>query len=207
MIFMRYSYKLAQTIRKIKKTVEILRKFHWKYKNLIFLTISIVVSYLLVTSGLLLNFITKFSSVGYFSSFVAGLFFSYGLTTPIATASLYLLGKILNPFFVAFVGAFGAVSSDYLIFWFVKDRLLEEIKLASEELGVKLPNLRKTLLKSRNVIRIAPFIAGIIVASPLPDEFAAVLFAAVKYELKKFILYSYLFNFFGILIIALLGRG
>jgi hypothetical protein len=145
--------------------------------------------------------------------------FTYAITSVPATAALYNLGGMLNPFLIATIGAFGSVLSDYLIFRFVRDRLMDEIKLLSEEID-KITTPVSDIILSKNVrVRIwrkisrskiwhtlIPIIAGFIIASPLPDEIGAALFGAVKYNPRKFILFSYFLNFIGILTITSLAR-
>lgn len=54
--------------------------------------------------------------------------------------------------------------------------------------------------------KISPLIAGFIIASPIPDEFAAVLFGIEKYKLRDFLILTFVSKFIGILFIVGLGR-
>lgn len=214
----KYSFETRQRERKVESVIKQLKKFHWKYRNLIFLIMSIAIAYFLFKSQYLIDAISELKHFGYIGALIAGMLFTYGLTTAPATAILYMLGKNLNPFLIAILGAGGAVVSDYLIFKFVKDKLMEEIKTLSEEISNRsrpFSNLIlseqfrvmiwKKISRSRVWKKIIPIIAGFIIASPLPDELGAALFGASKYEPKKFILYSYLLNFAGILGISYLA--
>jgi glucose-6-phosphate-specific signal transduction histidine kinase len=130
---------------------------------------------------------------GYAGAFVLGLFFPYAFTVAPATVSLYMLGEILNPLLIAFIGAIGATISNYLIFRFVRDELLGEMKTISKELHIK---VSARVRKSKILKIIIPIIAGLIVASPLPDEIGIALFGAIKYEPRRFVLCSYILSFF-----------
>jgi hypothetical protein len=66
---------------------------------------------------------------------------------------------------------------------------------------LKIPKIRYNFLK-----KISPLIAGFIIASPLPDELAAVLLGSENYDYKKFLILAFVFNFLGILFIVGLGR-
>ena len=123
-----------------------------------------------------------------------------------AIAAFYVLGNTHNPFLMAFVGASGALLSDYLIFKFVRDRLLVELKDLSHEFSEVIPRLQLHIKRSTYFKWIIPTIAGLIIASPLPDEIAAALFAVVKYDLKKFIIFSFVSKFLGIILIAYVAR-
>ncbi len=199
---LKYDYKKSTLNTKFNKTVKKVQKFEWKYRNLILLAASITLSYFILRAKFVTAVISGLGTIGYLGSFIGGLFFSYGITTPPAVVALFLLSEKLNPFIVAATGAAGALISDYIIFRFVRDRLLEELKTASEELKLRIPHLQLRVKRSKLFKWIIPTVAGLIIASPLPDELAAALFAVVKYDPKKFALFSYISNFFGILAIA-----
>jgi len=63
----------------------------------------------------------------------------------------------------------------------------------------------KSVSRSKVWKALIPVIAGLIIASPLPDEIGVALFGASKFEPKKFVFISYFLNFLGILIITSLG--
>ncbi len=199
---MKYDYRKSIINNKLSRTVKKVEKFDWKYKNLGFLVVSFTVSYLILKSEFAVMVVGGLGSVGYLGSFISGLFFTYGLTTPPATAALFLLSKTLNPFLVALIGASGALVSDFLIFKFVKDRLLGELSDLSQELKINMHPIHQRIKNSTYLKWIIPTMAGLIIASPLPDELAVALFAVVKYDPKKFGMFSYISNFLGILVIA-----
>ena len=204
--------------KQLEKTVLKIEKFEWKHKNLILLFISIVVAYFILRYKPIISLIHGLSYFGYLASFVLGMLFTYALTTIPATAVLYNLGENFNPFLIAFIGAFGSVLSDYLIFRFVRDRLMVEINLLSKEINnlteplsnlVSTKRMRiiiwKKISSSRIWKTLVPVIAGFIIASPLPDEIGVAIFGAAKYEPRKFLVISYVLNFIGIFVIASVG--
>ena len=212
----RYPQNVCKITEKTPKKVE---KFQWKYRNIILLAISFVLAYHVLKNVHIVSFIESLGTFGYPASFIAGLFFTYGLTTVPATAAIYNLGQNLNPFLIAFIGAFGSVISDYLIFKFVRDKLSHEIIALSKainrlrkpisslilEEGLLVGSWRK-ISRSKILQTLLPIIAGFIIASPLPDELGVALFGAIKFNPKKFIFIAYLFNFVGILAIGLSSR-
>ena len=195
------------------------RKFEWKHHNLILLAVSVAVAYYILRFKPVLSFIHGLSYLGYLAAFILGLMFTYAFTVAPAAAVLYTLGNQLNPFFIALIGAFGAVISDYIIFRFVRDKLIGEIKLLSKEVNhLTKPVsdlvfteeitvvLWKKITRSRIWKHLIPILAGLIIASPLPDELGVAIFGAAKYEPKRFLLLSYCLNFAGILAITYLGK-
>jgi len=214
----KYSYNRSKINRKITKTVNKIQKFHWKYRNLILLLISFVVAYFILSYKPISSFVQGFAHLGYLAAFILGMLFTYALTAVPATAALYNLGGTINPFLIALIGALGSVLSDYLIFRFVKDRLMDEIKLFVEEVNnlskpisdLVFPERMRVLAwkkisKSRIWKYLIPVMAGFIIASPLPDELGVAIFGATKYEPKKFLIFSYCANFIGIFAIASLA--
>src|SRR3989338_2659919 len=185
----------------IKRGIIKTEKLVWNYKNLILLIISIIIAIFILKSEFTKTFILSLGRLEYLGVFISGLFFSYGLTTAPSISMLYLLSRNLHPVDVAAFGAIGAFLSDYLIFKFVKHSLSDEIKKLSNKIRFH-PHLNKTYIKILK--KLAPLIAGITIASPLPDELAASILGSINVSDKKFILISLGSNFIGILIIALL---
>lgn len=215
----KYSYHRNRMNKKLEKTIIKIEKFEWKHHNIILLIVSFLIAYYILKSGYFYVFISKLGDLGYAGSFIGGIFFAYGLTAAPAAVALYVLGKTLNPFFIALVAASGAVISDYLIFRFVRDKLMKEIKLLSEEISqltrpvsslVFTKEIRviiwRRIARSRIWKTLIPIIAGFIIASPLSDELGAALFGAVKFEPRKFIIYAYCLHFVGILALTSLAK-
>lgn len=216
-----YSYMKSELNRKFKNHVEKLKK--WKYKNLLALIASIFLAYFIFRSEIGFWIEENLGYFGYFSAFLAGMFFTFSLTTAPATALIFSLGREFNPFLVALIGGLGSVLSDYIIFKFVKDRLMDEIKLLHEEVDnfLKSRKFSTKLIPKDLRLRVwlwqktshsklkwfIPIIAGFIIASPLPDEIGVALLGAARFDTKKFFPFSYLFNFLGILAIAGFGKG
>lgn len=203
---MKYDYRNSLFNSKVNKSIKKVEKFEWKHKNLILLGVGIVLSYLAYRAGITTSILGNLGSFGYVGAVISGFFFSHGITTVPAIAAFYVLGKTLNPFLMAFAGAIGALLSDYLIFKFVRDRLLEEIRDLSHGLSEVIPRMQFRIKRSTYFKWIIPTVAGFIIASPLPDEMAAALFAVAKYDLKKFVIFSFVSKFIGLLAIAYAAR-
>jgi len=211
-----YPEKIYKTTR---KTIKRIKKYQWKYRNLILLALSFVFAYYMLKTSQIVSLIENLGNLGYPASFAAGMLFSYGITTAPATVALFTLGKTINPFLIAALGAVGTVISDYIIFRIVRDRLLGEIKLLSKEVRTLTKpvshlffweDLRvriwHAISRSKAWNLIVPVIGGLIIASPLPDEIGVAIFGAIKFEPKKFMIVAYLFNFIGILAVAYSAR-
>ncbi|MFQ5762080.1 MAG: hypothetical protein ACE5PO_03505 [Candidatus Bathyarchaeia archaeon] len=85
-------------------------------------------------------------------------------------------------------------------------RNLEKLEINAAN-AFRLNNLRShpMHLNPKLKHRLAPLAAGLLLASPIPDEVAASLFGVIHYSTQKFLLYSYFIKFGGILLIAYAG--
>ncbi len=184
----------------IEKEIIKTEKLVWNYKNLFLFLLSIVLAVFILKSDFIKDYIYQLGKLEYLGALISGLFFTYGLTTAPSISVLYLISRDLNPIGVALFGALGALISDYLIFRFVKYSLSKEIKRLADKIKFH-PHLKKSYIKILK--KIAPLIAGIIIASPLPDELAASILGSIKVDDREFVLISIVSNFIGILVIAL----
>ncbi|MBI2674999.1 MAG: hypothetical protein HYX24_00960 [Candidatus Aenigmarchaeota archaeon] len=179
-----------------------LKRYEWRYHNILLLLASAAVAYYLFQADFVQRFIDGLGGLGYVGTFFVGAMFAYGFSTPVAIALLLLLGHSLNPLLIAAIGASGAMISDYLIFRFVRDKLSRDIMFLIKDLGLRLDGHRIRRWKP-----FIPLIAGFIIASPLPDELASALLGGIHFNPRKFLLYSYVFNFIGILLISSVGMA
>jgi len=175
-------------------------KYEWRRYNIFLFILVLLLTIEAILTGSLEKFLFNLGKYGYFGAILAGFFYTYGVTTAFSVATFFILAKILNPWILAFLGALGSILSEYIIYDFVRIEAEKVIKYHKFK-GLKLPKI-----KSKFLYKISPLIAGFIIASPLPDELAAVLLGAEKYNGKKFIILAFIFNFIGILFIVGLGR-
>lgn len=202
---MKYSFKWSKNKTRIEKRLKTVKKFQWRYRNLILLAFSIIFAGHIITSESVSAILLELGSLGYFSSFVIGFLFSYGLTTIPAAATLYLLGRNLNALAISVIATTGAVISDYFIFNFIRKGLLKDMRHISERLNIDV-SMRREVMRHKDLMKMVPVMAGLIAASPIPKEFATVLFATVNFERKRFLQYSIVLNFVIILLITSVGK-
>ncbi len=175
-----------------------------KYPKFLLLITTFLIAYLLFYEKTYSPFHDFLISLGYIGTFLAGIFFVYGFTAAPATAILLILAKEQNIFLAGFIGGFGALVGDLIIFNFVRYSLDDEIKKLSKEkivlyISHKTPNIFKKYL--------VPVIAGFIIASPLPDEIGVSLLAASRtISIKIFSVISYILNTAGIFVILGVGK-
>lgn len=105
----------------------------------------------------------------------------------------------------ALLAACGAVVGDLLIFHFVRDRFSEHLQ---DILSYRHPPHRRAKLFHHRFFRYTTFlIAGLIIASPLPDEIGIGLLGFSRIREVYFVPLSFGFNFLGVLIISALSSS
>ncbi len=176
-----------------------------KYPKIILFVLIVLIAFIFYREAIvyepLHNLLIKLSYLG---AFIAGLFFTYGLTTPLAIAVFLVLGQENNILLTAIIGGFGAFLSDYLIFKFLRKYFSKEIIKLEHEKIVRYfeKNLPRTVKKY-----LVPIIAGFIIASPLPDELGVALLAtSMHVTTRTLFVFSLIFNTIGILIILEIGK-
>ncbi len=178
-----------------------IKRYGIKYENLALLLISLTAALVILTPTYfraLESFILSFGEYGYLGAAVVGFFFAYGITTPIAMVGLAAFGSVMDPLFVALIGGTAAAISDFIIYFFARR------KLSSAEKKIEKKFLSKKY--SRVWHAFAPIIAGLIIASPLPDELAAGILGALRFDKKRFLIFVWVAEVIGIFIIASVGK-
>jgi hypothetical protein len=177
---------------------------NWQYKNTTFLILSLIAFVYFLDKDFVQISIKSVGSLGYIGSFISGLFFVSVFTIAPASAILFEISKILNPYLVALFAGIGAVLGDYIILRILKDRVFEEL----------LPLFRKAKGSFLSIIFSSPFFAwllpifgAIVIASPLPDEIGISLMGLSKIKNWQFILVTFLLNSVGIFIVISLANS
>lgn len=201
--FYSWERKVAQMRRqKIVKHGNLIRI---RYGNLALVILGLVAGGWLLYRPELVTSIVRNESLGYIGSFITGFFYTYGVTNPAATVGFYIVGKTLNPFVIALVGAVGAAISNFLVFYFIKNKVLELVDSFTRRFNFSIYLLAHKVHRSLFLRNFVPIVAGLIIASPVPSEIAIGLFAAMKFHLKKFMVYAFVFQFLAIFLISYLG--
>lgn len=185
--------------RKEKEAIRTV-EYEWKHYKIILVILVAVLTIESYLTGYLVLFLESLGNYEYFGGFISGFLYTFGITTPFAIASFLILAEDLNIWILTILGSFGGLLGDCLIYDFAKKEARKTIRI-SKDRKIKLPQIKSDFIK-----KLSPLIAGFIIASPIPDEFAAVLFGAEKYRLRDFLILTFIFKFVGILFIVGLGR-
>ncbi|HBQ50873.1 TPA: hypothetical protein DD690_02730 [Candidatus Daviesbacteria bacterium] len=175
--------------RKIKKLI---------FKTAIFI-FSLSIAWYLIKSGLLHDLIITVLPLKFIAEFLAGMFYTSFLTSPISMAMIVVLAENNNPIILALLAGMGAVVGDLVIIKFFKEKLSKDVSLITRELQLK--KINNFLIKWKLEF-ITPLIGAIIIASPLPDELGLMMLGASNLKYYQIIILTYLLNTAGILLIV-----
>ncbi|MBI2990098.1 MAG: hypothetical protein HYY51_02840 [Candidatus Magasanikbacteria bacterium] len=177
-----------------------------QYKYTIGFILSVCLAFILFLTGVFDLLADSLNGAGYPSAIVAG--FLFPITFTAAAGGLYLmeLGTRLNPIITALLGGFGAMIADLLMFRFINGTILQELKLIAAMLIPKHRRQRMERFTKKRVFLIGvPFLASLLIASPLPDEIGIALFGLVNFKPKYLSLITYLLNTAGIFVLVFAG--
>lgn len=167
------------------------------------LVLSIIAAAWLVGSGLIPELVEHTSNFGLIGSFIEGFFFTSILTTIPAIVALIESARYVSPWELALVGGFGAVCGDFLIFRFVRSRLVEHILKTA--LNPRVVRFGESL-SSGPLWWLGPLGGIIVIASPLPDEIGLVMMGLSRIGLWQFAVLSFVANSGGIFLMALAAQ-
>ncbi|MDD4250944.1 MAG: hypothetical protein PHX27_02010 [Candidatus ainarchaeum sp.] len=177
----------------------------FKYPKLILFSFCILLAIFLFQNDFFSEMILHLGYLEYAGVFISGLLFSFGFTTPFATAVLIML-KPEYVLFSAIIAGVGAVLSDLIIFKFVKFSFEEEfIKLRKERPFLFVKKTVNSKLKPIHVNYLSIVFAGFLLASPLPDEAGIIILTGLsKISTMRLAILSFFFKTIGILFLLLL---
>lgn len=174
-------------------------RFLWETRKLGLLALSVAAGVALVSVPGFESALLGLGALEWVGVLLAGALFSYGLTTVPALSVLFLLARGLPPVEFAVVAAVGGTLSDLVLFNVAREGFREEASFLQKLFHLH-PHLGKGAVRALRAL--SPVVAGIILASPIPDEVAAAVFGSVKYDVWKFALLGFAFKAFAMLALA-----
>lgn len=187
----------------IKKELKLISGFD--YPKLTLLVIAIITAYFIFSNPKVDVFVLSLNNLGYLGVFIAGIFFAFGFTAPLS-AGFFITLNPENILLAGILGGIGAMISDLLIFKFIRFSFMDEFqRLEHTKTMRKLSNLIEKTLGHKIRIYFMYAFAGILIASPLPDEAGVIMLAGLtKIRAKILALISFILNTLGILILLAL---
>ena len=171
----------------------------WHYKNTTLLVLSLALFIYLAKTPTADTVISRIGDLGYFGAFLAGVLFVSTFTVAPAAVVLYYLASSLQPFEIAIIAGLGAMTGDYIIFRFIKDKIFLELQPLFLKFGKP---YFKTVYTSPYFAWILPLSGAFIIASPFPDEVGVSMLGLSKIKRWQFILVTFTLNAVGIFLVV-----
>lgn len=178
-----------------------------KYPKLMLLASSVLIAYFLFRTESVQSFFHGLEEFGYISSFFGGMLFAFGFGAPFGVAILVTIANDVNIILAAILGGLGALTSDYLLFKFIRVTFADEIERFknSKALGL-FRGLLVRRVPPKLTFYISLGIAGMVIASPLPDEFGVALLAGLTtVKETTFAAIAFSLNTLGIFAVMAIG--
>lgn len=176
--------------------LKLYHKIH-KFKNLILTVLSIALVIFLSKDPGFNSFITSIGSLRYIGAIIGGALFVCTFTVSLGAIILFEFAKHTSPLEIGIFAAIGAVFTDFVVFHYVKDNLIGEVKELYTDLS---GHHLRVVVHSKFFSWFLPVIGALIMASPFPDEIGIGLMGISKMNPIKFFILSFILNGIGIMI-------
>ena len=175
-------------------------------KHFLVILTSVAIAIYIQTSFVADVLVSYFSSIFFIpAAFLVGFLFSITFTAAISTSVFILLAETThNPFLIALIGGFGSLAANSIVYKFFKEEIIDDIQFIEKRYARRIAH---KIIHSKTVIGLTPYIAALLLASPLPDELGILMLAGANFKYTRFFLYSFAFHTIGILIIILVGSA
>ena len=151
--------------------------------------------------GILQEFFSSLHQHEYAGAFAAGIFYSYGMTTPFSIAALMLMAGSIDPFALAGLAAAGATLSNAIMLHSFSRNLGNTIHI-TQRISFQVPKADSIWQKLG-----LSGLGGLVLMSPFPDEIATIIFGISRVDIWKLVVLSFIFKFLGVLAIADISVG
>jgi len=200
-----HTKKIHRTLKNAhpKATSKAKKIFSFKYPKLFLLTLSIILSYYIFSNPLISSEISKLNGLSYIGIFIAGLLIAFGFSAPIAVGFL-IVAHPQNIFLASLIGGSGALLSDYAIFKLIRFSFLNEFNSLKKETIKQIKKITHQNIEIKVKHYVIYVFAGILIATPLPDEIGISMLAGLTtIRPKIFAIVSFLLHTFFIFILLL----
>jgi len=181
------------------------RLFRFRYPKLLLFALMVVFAYLFFKNPVVQGFIAQLDGYGLIGVFIAGMLFSFGFSTPFAVG-FFVSYTPHNLLLAAILGGLGGVVADLLIFRTIKITFMDEFNLLKRMKPIRAFNrMLKKDLSTKVRAYLLHIFAGIILASPVPDEVGVSMLAGLSHICEDvFVALCFVFKTAGIAVLLLL---
>ncbi|MEK6888658.1 MAG: hypothetical protein AABW80_00965 [Nanoarchaeota archaeon] len=183
------------------------RLIHWKYPKLTLLALAIILSYFIFRNESIGNLVFSLGSLRFIGVFIAGLLFSFGFTAPFAIG-FFITYPAQNLLLASLIAGLGSTLSTLFLLKWLKLSFKDEIDNLEKTSAFKsVYRLIEHSLPHKIKIYLAYIFFGIVIATPIPNEFATFIIAGI-HRVKMLIigLLTFILSTLGIYVILLLAN-
>lgn len=173
-----------------------------RYPKISLLAAAIISAYILFGNQSVEQYVSGLGVLGYLGVFIAGMMFAFGFTAPFAVGFFIILNP-QNIWLAGVIGGMGALISDLAIFRMIRFSFMDEFKkLENTKLMKSAGRLIERSLGHKIKLYLMYSFAGILIASPLPDEAGVTLLSGLtKISATTLAIISFTLNTLGIILI------
>jgi uncharacterized membrane protein YdjX (TVP38/TMEM64 family) len=178
-----------------------------RYPKMALLAATIFLAYGLFSNDHIQSFFHSLGELGYLSALFGGMLFAFGFGAPFGVGILATIADNVNIIVGSIVGGVGALLSDYLLFRFIRVTFNDEIeRFRNSKVFGLFHGLLLRKIPPKISFYISMGIAGIVIASPLPDEIGVAMLAGLTtVRDRTFAVISFALNTLGILAVFAAG--
>lgn len=195
---------MTKVVKRGIRSPWIIREF--RHHKISFLILTIVLAYILFSNSSTVFWINSLGKFSYFGAFISGILISFGFLAPFAVGFFITLDSS-NFILYGLLGGLGALFSDLLIFRIVKKYFMRDFHKIERTNFIKEVHQminKKISHKFRNYILYV--FAGILIATPLPDELGVIMLAGLtKIRERMLALIAFVLHSIGISLIILIS--
>ncbi len=179
-----------------------------RYPKLFLLSLSIFFGFLIYFDKNNFHFHEMIYQFGYFSIFIGGMLLAHGFTIGPGVAILLIISPNFPILPSALLATLGAIVGNALAYNLLRISYHQEIEeLSKLSFFVNLQNWAQKHTPKFIRKYVLPIFAGIISATPLPDEFSVILIRGSEdISITTFTIVTALVSIFGTTFILLIGR-
>jgi len=165
------------------------------YTKLILMALTILLAYYLFNNPLVHSVYSDLDEIGYVLAVISGMFFSFGLTLPLAIMSLMLLNPA-NISLATLLALLGATISNLFIYYYYSDKFMNDFGVDKRN-----PILRRFDVEMKKGIfdRIKLYLSctfvGILMCLPISEKTETLILTGFReMKMSTFVLLSILLN-------------
>jgi len=188
--------RAPKAVHKVKKL------FRFKYPKLFLFVVCIALAYILFNIPEINNWVGGLGKLSYFGIFMAGMLIAFGFSAPFSVG-FFIVAEPNNLLLATLIGGLGAAFSDLLIFKTIKFSFQEEFNELEKTKTIQ--KIEKIIKSNKNIILrhyLLYVFAGILIATPLPDEVGISMLAGLTtIKPRKLVLISFFLHTIAIFLI------